>query len=182
MKKPVKKFSVVVCLILVLAVISTLFLPVFSINLAPHAQVSEHINVTGLDMLRALFDNGANYSEASAPLQALLDFLGKGVADLTQYINPIFANIMLSVYVAVLVLTVIMLIVTFINMAGYRLSVFNVFSGLLTMICGIVMCICVPLQNAEYVTNAVIYYDFRLSFGAIMIVFIGFLFICFFIS
>ena len=179
MRKPVKKVAVIFCLLLIACIVATLFVPVFSINLAPHATTSEYTNVTGLEMIRALFGDGSKYLTETTGVQAMYDFLGKGVADLGQYINPIFANIMLYTYIGCLGLAVIMLIFTIINMAGHRLSVFNVFTGLFTMLGGIMLCLCIPLQNAEYVSNAVIYYNLRVSIGAIALIVVGFAYMMF---
>ena len=176
MRKPVNVWVVVMCLLLIVALASTLIIPMFAIRMNPIGIEGEYVQVSGMDMINALFGNGSDYLTQTTAVQKLYDFLGKGVTDLTQYINPVFANIMLWAYVITLGLSAVMFVFTIFNFAGIRLSVFNVFAGLITFVCGIILCLGVVLQNQEYVSNIVIEYDLRLSVGAIMTLVIGFVY------
>ena len=179
MKKPVKVGVVVFCLLLVLALVATLFIPVFSINLTPHASSGEYINVTGLDMIKGLFLDGSDFATQTEGVQKIFTFLSKGQVDYTEFIIPVYMNIMLWAYVVSLGLSVLMLIFTIFNFFGRRFSVLNVMSGLMLFLCGAVMCVCVLLQNGEYVSNAVIFYNIKVSFGAVMTLVIGFMYMMF---
>lgn len=176
MKKPVKAWVVVFCLVLCIALAATLFIPVFRINISPHARGDAYINVTGLEMIKGLFLDGSDFASQTTGVQKIFTFLGKGQVDYTQWINPVFMNLLLWTYVVSLGIGALMLIITIFNFAGRRFSVFNVLSGLALFVCGILMIICIVSQNGEYVANAVIYYNLQVSVGVILIAVIGFIY------
>ncbi len=176
-KKPVKVWCVVICLILIACVAATLIIPMFSLKIDSGGISGDYVNVTGLDMLNTLF--GQDYASASEGTKQLLTFIGKGATDYSQYINPIYINIMLYTYAISLGLATLMLIFSLFNLCGYRLSVFNVLAGLLILLSGIIIVGGIILQNRERIANAVVDYDFRLSYGAIALLVIGFIYMMF---
>jgi len=136
------------------------------------------VNVTGLDLIQMVF-GGVDYVTATKGAQDLFIFIGDGALDISQYVNPIFIKVAMYVYVAVLAFIAVLFVFTIFNFFGIRLSVFNVFGGLLILLLGIVITLCVVLQNAEAITSVAVEYNFRLSIGAILIMIMGFVYMMF---
>jgi len=176
-RKPVSVALVTVCLVLVLGMLATLFLPIFSMKLDIGAVGSDYVNITGLDIIKSFF--AQDYLAQPESVKTLLSFLGQGPIDISQYVNPIFINTAIITYLVAICITVIMLIGTIFNFAGIRMSIINVFAGLITFICGIITTICVYLQNGEFIENILVKYDFKIAIGSIILIVAGFLYIMF---
>lgn len=174
MKKPVKLWAVISCLVISLLILSTLFVPMFQMKLNIGGVGAEYVNVTGLDIIKAIFGNKMSFIDPTTGSGILSQFLLKTGTDISQYVNPIYINILSYVYIVCVALAILMLIVTIFNFFGIRLSVMNVFAGLFVFICGIVASLCIVLQNQEFVTNVMVEYNFRLSYGVIGLVVVGF--------
>lgn len=178
-RRPVKLWQVILCLVMVLALVATLFLPIFSMKLDIALRGSaEYVNVTGLDLIQIVF-GGVDYVTGSEGAKELFIFLGNGAIDISQYVNPVFMQVILYVYVAVMAIVAILFVFTIFNFFGIRLSVFNVFGGLFLLLLGIVIFLCIVLQNAEAVSTVALEYNFRLSVGAIIIMTLGFAYMMF---
>lgn len=174
MRKPVKLWAVISCLVISLLILSTLFIPMFSMRLNIGGAGAEYVNVTGLDIFKAMFGNKLSFIDPSTGSGMLSTFLLKSSADISQYVNPIYINILSYTYMVCVALAVFMLIVTIFNFFGIRLSVMNVFAGLFVFVCGIVTSLCLVLQNQEFVTNVMVEYNFKLSYGVVGLIVVGF--------
>ncbi len=178
-KKPVKIWQVLLCLLLVLGLAATLFLPIFSLKLDITARgASEYVYVTGLDIIQMIFGM-TDYVTASDGAKELFIFLGRGGIDISQYVNPVYIWVVIYTYVVCIAVVALAFVFIIFNFAGIRLSVFNVFSGLIVMLCGIVTSLCIVLQNAEAVTSVALSYNFNLAIGGILIMVLGFLYMMF---
>ena len=179
MKKPVNYTLVILCLLLVAGLIATLFLPVFSLKLDIGGSNANFVNLTGMDLINTFFADAESFATQNDKVQMLLTFLGKGVVDVSQYINPLYINILTIAYIICIGFSALMFLFTIFNFAGVRLSVFNVLAGLFTFICGIVVCLCIVLQNAEFVENILLTYEFKIGIGAVILLVLGFLYMMF---
>ena len=178
-RKPVKLWQVLLCLLFVFVLIATLFLPMFSINLDIAARETVgNATVTGLDIIEIVFGS-AEYVSATDGVREMLIFIGEGVVDISQYVNPIFIIVAMYGYVVCIGLVALMLIFTIFNFFGIRLSVFNVFSGLFVLLCGIMISLCIVLQNAEAITSVALEYNFTLGAGTIVVMVLGFVYMMF---
>ena len=174
MKKTVKVWAVISCLLISLLILSTLFIPMFSMKLNIGGANNSFINVTGFDIFKAVFGGKLSFVDSSTGSSALATFMLKSTTDISQYVNPIYIDILAYTYMICIGLAIIMLIVTIFNFFGIRLSVMNVFTGLFVFICGIITSLCLVLQNQEYVANILVEYNFRLSYGVIGLIVVGF--------
>ena len=175
-RKPVKFVSVIICLLLVVALASTLIIPIFNINLNIGGVESGFVDITGLDIIKILFGSTEDFASQPESIQTLLTFLNRGLVNVGQYINPMYINTMMITYVVSICLSIIMLITTLFNFAGIRFSVINVFCGLGTMVCGIISAVCIILQKGELVNNILLEYDFRLAIGVVILIVAGFVY------
>ncbi len=178
-RKPVSIGSVILCLILVLGIVATLFLPIFSMNLNIGGANPEYINITGLDIIKSLFVTEGNFASQTDTIKTLVTFLGQGTMDISQYINPMFINVAIISYCVAIICGALMLIFTILNFAGIRVSVVNVFAGLITFVCGVITTVTVLLQNGEFVENILVKYDFKIAFGVIILIVAGFSYMMF---
>jgi len=178
-RKPVNYLLVTICLLLALSVIATLILPIFQVRIIEGGVQGEYVSANGLQVIQALFSKPVDFAAESQVMKNLYVLFGKGEYGLLQYVHPVYMFIAGYSYVAIEAIATISIILCICNYIGYRFSVTNVLCGLIIMLAGILLIVCLVLHSNDAINNVVVTYSIKQYFGGIYLPIAGFLYMMF---